>query len=169
MLRACVFDIKGSWDDRFPLIEFANNNSYHARIQMEPFKALYGRRCTSPIGWFENGEAELIGPDLVHQSVEKVKIIKEQLQTAQRYNVVWEERKIESELCRTMRIIHRIGRVAYRLDLPSEMSLVHLVIHISMLKKVVRDPTLIVPVENIEVSEELTYEKIPVAILDRQV
>ncbi|XP_070013219.1 uncharacterized protein [Nicotiana sylvestris] len=58
MLRACVLDFKGSWDDHFPLIEFAYRNSFHASIQMAPFKALYGRRCRSPIGWFEIGEAE---------------------------------------------------------------------------------------------------------------
>ncbi|XP_070010138.1 uncharacterized protein [Nicotiana sylvestris] len=50
---------------------------------MAPFDALYGRRCISPIRWFEVGEAELIGPDLMHQAMEKVKIIKEMLKTAQ--------------------------------------------------------------------------------------
>ncbi|KAH0757858.1 hypothetical protein KY290_021351 [Solanum tuberosum] len=71
MLRACVIDFKGSWDDHLPLIEFAYNNSYHSSIQMAPYEALYGRRCRSPIGWFEVGETGLIGPDLVHQAVEK--------------------------------------------------------------------------------------------------
>ena len=45
MLRACVIDFKGSWDEHLPLIEFAYNNSYHASIQMAPFEALYGRKC----------------------------------------------------------------------------------------------------------------------------
>jgi len=57
ILRACVLDFKGSWDDHLPLIEFAYNNSYHASIQMAPFEALYERRCRSPIEWFEIGEA----------------------------------------------------------------------------------------------------------------
>ncbi|XP_070022965.1 uncharacterized protein [Nicotiana sylvestris] len=82
MLRAYVLDFKGSWDDHFPLIEFAYNNSYHANIQMAPFKALYGRRCRSPIGWFEILETELIGPDLVHHVMAKVKIIQDLLKTA---------------------------------------------------------------------------------------
>ncbi|XP_070032286.1 uncharacterized protein [Nicotiana tomentosiformis] len=118
MLCACVLDFKGSWDDYLPLIEISYNNIYNASIQMELFKALYGRRCRSLIVWFEVVEAQLIGPDLIHQAMEKVKIIKK-------------ERKIES--------------------------------------KVVGDPSLIVPVEAIEVNEELTYEEIPVAILDGQV
>ena len=40
MLRACVLDHKGSWEEHFPLVEFANNNSYQASIQMAPYKAL---------------------------------------------------------------------------------------------------------------------------------
>ncbi|CAN4115287.1 unnamed protein product [Withania somnifera] len=64
MPRACVLDFKGSWDDHLPLIEFAYNNSYHSSIKMAPYEALYGRKCRSPIGWFEVGETVLVGPDL---------------------------------------------------------------------------------------------------------
>ncbi|XP_070057112.1 uncharacterized protein [Nicotiana tomentosiformis] len=67
------------------------------------------------------------------------------------------------------KIIQRIGEVAYKLELPPEMSLVHPVFHVSILKRVIGDPSLIVSVETIKVNEELTYEEIPVAILDRQV
>uniref|UniRef100_M1AKY5 Retrotransposon protein n=1 Tax=Solanum tuberosum TaxID=4113 RepID=M1AKY5_SOLTU len=77
MLRDFVIDFKGNWDDHLPLIEFAYNNNYHSSIQMAPYEALYGRRCRSPIEWFEVGEAGLIGPDLVHQAMEKVKVIQE--------------------------------------------------------------------------------------------
>ena len=38
MLRACVIDLKGSWEEHLPLVEFAYNNSYHASIQMEPYE-----------------------------------------------------------------------------------------------------------------------------------
>ena len=50
---------------------------------MAPYEALYGRRCRSPIGWFEVGEVRLIGPDLVHQAMEKVKVIQQRLKMAQ--------------------------------------------------------------------------------------
>ena len=43
MLRACVLDLKGSWDEHFPLVKFDYNNSYQASIQMAPYEALYGR------------------------------------------------------------------------------------------------------------------------------
>ena len=49
MLRVCVVDFKGNWDDYLPLIEFSYNNSYHASIGMPPFEALYGRKCRSPL------------------------------------------------------------------------------------------------------------------------
>ncbi|KAH0705906.1 hypothetical protein KY285_010431 [Solanum tuberosum] len=84
MLRAAVIDLKGNWDDHLPLIEIAYSNSYHSSNQMSPYEARYGRRCMSLIGWFEVGEAGLIGPDLVHQVMEKVKVIQERLKLAQR-------------------------------------------------------------------------------------
>ncbi|KAH0654413.1 hypothetical protein KY289_032091 [Solanum tuberosum] len=83
MLRACVIDFKGSWDDHLPLIEFAYNNSYHSSIQMAHYKALYGRICRSPVVLFEVGEAALIGTDLVHDAMEKVQQIRHRLKTAQ--------------------------------------------------------------------------------------
>ena len=53
MLRACVIDFGGHWDQFFSLVKFAYSNSYHSSIEMAPFEALYGRRCRSPIGWFD--------------------------------------------------------------------------------------------------------------------
>ena len=47
MLRACVIDYKGSWDDHLPLIEFAYNKSFHVSIGMAPYEALYVRRYRS--------------------------------------------------------------------------------------------------------------------------
>ena len=83
MLRVCALDFKGSWDEHLPLIEFAYNNSFHSSIGMAPFEALYGRKDRSPIGWFEVGEATMIGPDAVFEAMEKVKLIRERLKTAQ--------------------------------------------------------------------------------------
>ncbi|XP_070036948.1 uncharacterized protein [Nicotiana tomentosiformis] len=77
--------------------------------------------------------------------------------------------KLSLRYVRSYRIIQRIGEVVYKLELPPKMSLVHPVFHVSMLKKVVGDPSAIVPIETIEVNEEFSYEAIPVAILDRQV
>ena len=76
MLRACIIDFKGHWDKHFPLVEFAYNNSSHSSISMAPYEALYGRRCRSPIGWFEVGERSFLGPKFIKKTLEKVHIIK---------------------------------------------------------------------------------------------
>ncbi|WMV30372.1 hypothetical protein MTR67_023757 [Solanum verrucosum] len=83
MLRACVIDFKGSWDDHFPLIEFAYNNSYHSGIQMAPYEELYGHRCRSPVCWFDVAEATLIRSDSVNEVMEKVQLITDRLKPTQ--------------------------------------------------------------------------------------
>ncbi|XP_070007505.1 uncharacterized protein [Nicotiana sylvestris] len=83
MLRAYVIDFGGQWDQFLTLAEFAYNNSYQSSIEMALFEALYGRRCHSPIGWFEPGEAKLYGTNLMKDALDKVKLIQERLRTAQ--------------------------------------------------------------------------------------
>ncbi len=76
MLRSYVIEFEVSWDRYLPLAEFAYNNSYQDSIQMAPYEALYGKKCRTPVCWTELGEDKLVGPDLVKQTEEKVKIIK---------------------------------------------------------------------------------------------
>ena len=83
MLRACVLNHKGSWEEHLPLVEFAYNNSYQASIQMAPYEALYGRPCRSPLCWTEVGESSITGPDLIRDTSEKVSLIRQRLLTAQ--------------------------------------------------------------------------------------
>ena len=64
MLRMCVMDLGGSWDDHLPLVEFAYNNSYHSSIKMAPYETLYRRKCRSPLCWNEIREKELTGPEI---------------------------------------------------------------------------------------------------------
>ena len=79
MLRACVLDFKGSWEEHLPLVEFAYNNSYQASIQMEPYETLYGRPCRSPICWTEVGERPTTSSDLIRDTSEKVGMIQKHL------------------------------------------------------------------------------------------
>ena len=76
MLRACVLDYKGSWEEHFPLVEFAYNNCYHASIRMAPCETLYGRPCRSPLGWTEVGGNSITGPDLIRDTSKKVSLIR---------------------------------------------------------------------------------------------
>ena len=76
MLRACVLYLKGSWEEHFPLDEFAYNNSYQASIQMAHYEALYKRSCRSPVCWTEVGERSTTGLDLIRDTSEKVELIR---------------------------------------------------------------------------------------------
>ncbi|GJW65465.1 putative reverse transcriptase domain-containing protein [Tanacetum coccineum] len=82
MLRACILDFGGSWDVHLPLVEFSYNNSYHSSVRYAPFEALYGRKCRSPIMWAEVGEGQLIGPELMQETTEKISQIKDRLKAA---------------------------------------------------------------------------------------
>ena len=199
MLRACVIDFKGNWDDHLPLIEFSYNNSYHSSIAMAPFEALYGRRCRSPVGWFEVGEFALLGPEVVYEATKKVRLIRDRLKMAhsrqksyadnRKRNLEFEvgdwvylkispmkgvmrfgkKGKLSPRYVGPYEILKRVGKVAYELKLPIELAPVHPVFHISMLKKCIGDPVSILPLEGLGVNENLSYEEVPVEILDRQV
>ena len=82
MLRACVMELKGSWDTHLALMEFAYNNSYQASIEIAPFEALYGRKCRTPVCWDEVGERRLVDPELVQITSEKVKVVRDNLKIA---------------------------------------------------------------------------------------
>ncbi|GKC31503.1 putative reverse transcriptase domain-containing protein, partial [Tanacetum coccineum] len=79
MLRACVIDFGGSWNNHLPLTEFSYNNSYHSSIRCAPFEAVYGRKCRSPVLWAEIGD---IGPELVQEKTDKVVVIRDRLKAA---------------------------------------------------------------------------------------
>ena len=199
ILRACVLDFRGSWDQYLPLMEFAYNNSYQSSIQMAPFEALYGRRCRSPIGWFEVGESKLVGPDLIQEAIEKVQLIRERLVTAQSRQKSYADQrrrplefgvgehvflrvspmkgilrfgrrgKLSPRFIGPFEILERVGQAAYRLALPPDLSGVHPVFHVSMLRKYVHDPSHIIQHNLVELDENLSYSEQPEAIIDRRV
>nr|GFA67256.1 putative reverse transcriptase domain-containing protein [Tanacetum cinerariifolium] len=82
ILRACVIDFGNGWERHLPLVEFSYNNSYHASIKASPFEALYGWKCRSPVCWAEVGDAQLTGPELIHETTEKIVQIKQRIQAA---------------------------------------------------------------------------------------
>ncbi|GJX21633.1 putative reverse transcriptase domain-containing protein [Tanacetum coccineum] len=143
MLRSCVLDFRESWDVHLPLVEFSYNNSYHSSMRCASFEALYGRKCHSPIMWAEVGESQLIGPELVQETTKKILQIKDRLKAA------------------------RDRLVAYRLDLPKELNGVHDTFHVSNLKKCLANPTLKVPLDEIQVDAKLNFVEEHVEILER--
>ena len=75
MLRACILDLKGSWEEHLLLVEFAYQNNYQANINMAPYEALYGRPCRSLVCWTEVGERPSTSPDLVRDTYGEVDLI----------------------------------------------------------------------------------------------
>jgi hypothetical protein len=177
MLRACALDFKGSWDEHLALAEFAYNNSYQASIRMAPYEALYGRPCRSPMCWTEAGDAMLLGPQLVEETTNKIRIIKQHLTTAQSRQKSYADRrrrplefevgdyvflrvkadrgivrfgkkgKLAPRYIGPFEILERIGNVSYRIALPPSLERVHDVFHVSMLRKYVPDDCHVIPME----------------------
>lgn len=83
MLRACVLDPRGSWEDYLPIVEFTYNNSYQATIGMTPHEALYERKYRSPLYWDEVVEKKILGQELVERTVEVIGKIRKMIKMAQ--------------------------------------------------------------------------------------
>nr|GFB60622.1 putative reverse transcriptase domain-containing protein [Tanacetum cinerariifolium] len=62
--------------------EFSYHNGYHTSIKAAPFEALYGRKCRSPVCWAKVGDAQLTGPEIIHETTEKIVQIKSRIQDA---------------------------------------------------------------------------------------
>ncbi|GJS24695.1 putative reverse transcriptase domain-containing protein [Tanacetum coccineum] len=138
MLRACVIDFGKGWEKHLPLVEFSYNNSYHASIKVAPFEALYGGKCRSPVCWAKVGDVQLTGPEIIHETTEKI-------------------------------ILDKVGPVAYKLELPKELSNVHSTFHVSNLKKCLSDESLIIPMKELWVNDKLNFVEEPVEIMDQEV
>nr|GEU88001.1 retrotransposon protein, putative, Ty3-gypsy subclass [Tanacetum cinerariifolium] len=82
ILRAWAIDFGGNWDSHLPLVEFSYNNSYHSSVKCTSFEALYGRKCRMPVAWAEVGESNLIGQEIVQETIDKIIQIKERLKVA---------------------------------------------------------------------------------------
>ncbi|GKB52060.1 putative reverse transcriptase domain-containing protein [Tanacetum coccineum] len=81
-LRACVIDFGKGWDRHLPLVEFSYNNSYHTSIKAALFEAMYSRKFRSPVCCAEVGDAQLTGPETIHETTEKIIQIKKCMQAA---------------------------------------------------------------------------------------
>ena len=163
---------------------------------MTPYEALYGRPCRSLICWTEVGESSITGPDLIRDTSEKVSLIWKLLLTAQSRQKSYTDKrrrplefevgdhvflkvmpkrgvvmfdmwgKLLPKYIGPFEILERVGAVVYQLALPSSLSGVHEVFHVSMLRKYTPDPAHVMDWGEIDVDTDGTFEKGPVRIMD---
>ncbi|GJX53270.1 putative reverse transcriptase domain-containing protein [Tanacetum coccineum] len=199
MLRACAIDFGKGWVNHLPLVEFSYNNSYHASIKAAPFEALYGRKCRSPICWTEVGEAQILGPELIQETTEKIIQIKQRMQAARDRQKSYADLKrkpmefqvgdkvmlkvspwkgvvrfgkrgkLNPRYVGPFKVIERVGEVAYKLELLEELSRVHNTFHVSNLKKCHADEPLAVPLDGLHLDDKLHFVEEPVEIVGREV
>ncbi|KAF5789759.1 putative nucleotidyltransferase, Ribonuclease H [Helianthus annuus] len=199
MLRACVLDFGKGWEKHLPLIEFSYNNSYHSSIKAAPFEALYGRKCRSPLCWHEVGDSQITGPEFVLEASESIVQIRNRMAAARDRQKSYADKrskplefevndrvmlkvspwkgvvrfgkrgKLNPRYVGPFKILERIGKVAYRLELPAELGNVHDVFHVSQLKKCLVDETLVVPFQELKIDDKLQFVEEPIEIMDREV
>jgi hypothetical protein len=187
---------KLGWDKMLPYAEFSYNNSYQASLKMSPFEALYGRNCRTPLHWDQSGERQVFGLEILLEAEENIRMVRKNLKAAQsRQRSYADTRRRElnfevgdyvylkvSPIRGTKRfgvkgklapryigpyeIQARRGEVAYQLSLPENLSTVQDVFHVSQLKKCLRVPEEQLPMEDLEVQEDLTYVEKPMQILE---
>nr|GEU93923.1 putative reverse transcriptase domain-containing protein [Tanacetum cinerariifolium] len=161
--------------------------------------ALYGRKCRSPVCWNEVGDAQLIGPEMIHETTEMIVQIKNRLLVARSrqksYAYVrrktlefevgdkvmlkvspWKgviqfgkHGKLSPRYIGPSKILSKVGPVAYKLELPRELQGIHNTFHVSNLKKCLSDEDLIIPLNEVRIDEKLHFIEEPIEIMDREV
>ncbi|GJT91039.1 putative reverse transcriptase domain-containing protein [Tanacetum coccineum] len=178
MMRDCAIDFRKGWVDHFPLVEFSYNNSYYASIKASPFKALYGRKCRSPVCWAEikkrmqatrdrqKSYADLKRKPMDFQVGDKVMLKVSPWKGVVRFSK-WG--KLNPRHVGPFKVLEKVRFVAYKLELPKEMSRVHNTFHVSNLKKCYADEPLAIPLDGLHFDDRLHFVEEPVEIMDCEV
>ncbi|GJX04324.1 putative reverse transcriptase domain-containing protein [Tanacetum coccineum] len=174
MLRACVIDFGKGWERHLPL-------------------------CRSPVFWAKVGDVQLTGPEIIHETIEKIVQIRQRLQVARdrqrsyanvrrqplQFQVgdrvmlkvspqkgvirFGKQGKLNPQYIGPFKILKRVGPVAYTLELPEELNNVHSTFHVCNLKKCLSDESLVIPMKELRHDDKINFVEEPVEIMDREV
>nr|GFB03807.1 putative reverse transcriptase domain-containing protein [Tanacetum cinerariifolium] len=150
MLRACVIDFGKGWVKHLPLAEFSYNKSYHTSIKAAPYEALYGRKCRSPVCWAERMQA----------AQDRQKNYADRKRTPMEFEIG--DRVM-------LKVLAKVGKVAYKLELTQELSKVHHTFHVSNLKKCYSDEPLVMPLEGVHIDDTLQFMEEPIEIMEPEI
>jgi hypothetical protein len=198
MLRACVLEHQGSWDQNLPWAEFSYNNSYQESLKIAPFEVLYRCRCRTLLNWIEPGEKVIFGPDLVKEAEATVRRIQDNFKAAKSSQGTYAKKrcqplefevgdlvylrvspmkcvkrfgvkgKLTPRYIELFPILEKHGSVAYKLDLPPSLAVVHDIFHMLELKKYLKAPVDVVLPEVTPLEADLSYPKHPIKVLDQK-
>jgi hypothetical protein len=197
MLRSCVMEYPGSWDNNLSWAKFSYNNSYQESLRMAPFETLYGGQCRTPLNWIEPGEKDIFGPDIVVEAEATVRYIQENLKVTKCQESYANKRrrplqfevgdhvylkvspmkgvkrfgvkgKLSPHYIGPFSILEKCGKVANKLELPPSLVGVHDIFHVSQLKKCLKAPMDVILPEVAPLETDLTYLEHPIKILDQK-
>jgi hypothetical protein len=198
MLRACVLENQGSWDQNLPWAEFSYNNSYQESLKMAPFEVLYRCRCRTPLNWIEPGEKVIFGPDLVEEAEAIVRRIQDNLKATKSHQGTYANKmrrslefevgdhvylrvspmkgvnrfgvkgKLAPHYIGPFPILEKCGIVAYKLDMPPSLAGVHDIFHVSQLKKCLQAPVDVMLPEVTTLEADLSYPEHLIKVLDQK-
>nr|GEW03803.1 retrotransposable element Tf2 [Tanacetum cinerariifolium] len=165
MLRACVINFRKSWDRHLPLVEFSYNNSYRTSIKAAPFEALYGRKIQAARDQ-QKSDADLKRNPMDFQVGDRVMLKVSPWKGVVRFG---KRGKLNPRFIGPFKVLSKVGDVAYRLELPQQLSRVHNTFHVSNIKKCLFDESLMILLDELRIDDKLRFVEEPVEIMDREI